>query len=72
MTDDPDPGQDLRGLIAVDPAMDIRISATGRKIHVSGEFEHGRHYTFTIHPGIRSRWGAATARNIPKPSRYRT
>ncbi|MDE2887751.1 MAG: MG2 domain-containing protein [Gemmatimonadota bacterium] len=60
MTDDPDPGQDLRGLIAVDPAMEIRISATGRKIHVSGEFEHGRHYTFTIHPGIRSRWGAAT------------
>ncbi|MCY3767609.1 MAG: MG2 domain-containing protein [Gemmatimonadetes bacterium] len=61
MTDDPDPGQDLRGLIAVEPALDIRISAAGRGIHVSGDFEHGRHYTLTIHPGIRSRWGAATA-----------
>ncbi|MDE3001442.1 MAG: MG2 domain-containing protein [Gemmatimonadota bacterium] len=61
MTDDLDPRQDLRGLIAVDPPMDIRVSAAGRKIHVSGEFEHGRHYTLTIHPGIRSRWGAATA-----------
>ena len=36
LTDDPDPGQDLRGLIAVDPAMEIRISAAGRRIHVSG------------------------------------
>ena len=61
MTDEMDSHQDLRGLIAVDPPMEIRISAVGRKIHVSGAFEHGRHYTLTIHPGIRSRWGAATA-----------
>lgn len=60
MTDDLDPHQDLRGLIALDPQMDVRISAAGRKIHVSGAFEHGRHYTLTIHPGIRSRWGAST------------
>ncbi len=61
LTDEPDPHQDLQGLIAVDPPMDVRIRAAGRKIHVSGEFEHGRHYTLTVHPGIRSRWGAATA-----------
>ena len=61
LTDVPDPRQDLQGLIAVDPPMDVRIRAVGRKIHVSGEFEHGRHYTLTVHPGIRSRWGTATA-----------
>lgn len=61
LTDDVDPRQDLRGLIAVDPPMDIRISAAGRRIHVGGEFEHGRHYTFRVYPGIRSRWGSATA-----------
>ena len=60
LSDDPDPRQDIRGLIAVDPPMDIQVRAAGRKIHVSGEFQHGRHYTLTVHPGIRSRWGVAT------------
>lgn len=61
LSDDLDPRQDIRGLLAVDPLMDIRIRTLGRKIHVSGEFEHGRYYTLTAFPGIRSRWGVATA-----------
>jgi uncharacterized protein YfaS (alpha-2-macroglobulin family) len=61
LSDDLDPHQDIRGLIAVDPPMDIRIRVVGSKINVTGEFQHGRHYTLTAHPGIRSRWGMATA-----------
>ena len=60
-SDDLDPRQDIQGLISMDPPMDIRIKAVGRKVYLSGEFQHGRHYTLTAYPGIRSRWGVATA-----------
>ena len=60
-SDELDPHQDIRGLISVDPPMEIRTRAVGKNVHVNGQFQNGRHYTLTVYPGIRSRWGAATA-----------
>lgn len=59
-SDDLDARQDIRGLIAVEPALDIQLKVVGKRIVVEGNFRHGERYTLKVNPGVRSRWAAKT------------
>jgi alpha-2-macroglobulin len=59
-SDEIDMRQDLRGLVGVDPPLDIEIKAMGDKATVTGPFAPGQSYDLTVHPGIASRWGTRT------------
>ncbi len=65
-SDEPDPRQDLSGLITLDPAVAFKVTRSGNDVLLSGEFKHGAGYTITVHPGIRSRWGTVQQNSIRK------
>ena len=60
-SDDLDFGQDIAGLITVDPPQQLQLNALGKTVGVVGDFLYGQSYALTVHPGIRSRWGIALA-----------
>jgi len=51
-----DPGQDITGLIQVNPRVSLSHKVLGKSIHLSGEFIFGETYSLTV-SGIRSKWG---------------
>jgi len=60
-SDDLDSTQDIRGLIAVEPTVKLKLRAIGKTISVDGDFGFGQSYTVKISRGIRSRWGIKSA-----------
>ena len=59
-SDDLDAGQDVAGLIAVEPIAQVQVKRMGKTAVVGGDFRYGSSYRVTVYPGIRSRWGTAT------------
>ena len=59
-SDELDPHEDLRGLIRIEPQLDINLKTMGKDLYISGDFGHGQEYTVIISTGIRSRWGIAS------------
>lgn len=56
-SDDMDSTQDIRGLIAVEPTLKLKLRVIGKTVSVDGDFSFGQSYTVKISSGIRSRWG---------------
>ena len=51
--------QDLRGLIAFDPDLQIDLKTIGKTVLIKGPFEYGQTYFLKINPGIRSKWATS-------------
>jgi len=56
----------LSGLITVEPALNIRLTAAGREVHISGGFEYGETYRIRAQRGIRSKWGTVTRETVTR------
>ncbi len=56
-SDNLDKGQELQGLISVEPALKLTLKKSGKRIVVKGDFKHGSSYKLTVHKGIRSKFG---------------
>lgn len=63
-SDEPDPAQDIRGLIRVEPHVEIKASVAGKRVLISGNFSFGTSYTLIVSRGIRSRWGTKTEEEV--------
>jgi uncharacterized protein YfaS (alpha-2-macroglobulin family) len=59
-SDELDPAQDIRGLIRVEPHVEITVSTAGKSVLISGNFSFGTSYTLIVSRGVRSRWGTKT------------
>lgn len=69
-SDELDPSQDIRGLIRVEPPVEIKTSVAGRNVSISGNFSFGASYTLIVSRGIRSRWGTRTEEEIRRPVEF--
>ncbi len=69
-SDELDPSQDVRGLIRVEPHVELRASIAGKNVLISGEFTHGASYTLVVSRGIRSRWGSRIEEEIRRPVEF--
>jgi len=49
-------GQDIKGLISVEPAMEISLKSLGQSVYINGDFKFGAKYSVKIR-GIKSKWG---------------
>jgi uncharacterized protein YfaS (alpha-2-macroglobulin family) len=56
-SEEPDPMQDLTGLLEVQPQVSLSLKAVGNEVYLQGAFRHGTTYTLSVYPGIRSRAG---------------
>jgi hypothetical protein len=65
-SDELDSKSDAGGRVSVQPATDVKISALGREIRVTGDFDFGQAYTVRIKKGVRSRWGTLTRTDYEK------
>lgn len=57
-SDDLDKGQNLEGLISVEPKVELTTKKRGKLIIVKGDFKNGQTYSLTLSSGIRSKWGS--------------
>ncbi len=69
-SDEPDPAQDIRGLIRVEPHVEIKTSVARKSILISGEFSFGTSYTLVVSKGLRSRWGTSTEEEVRRPVEF--
>ncbi len=58
-------GQDIKGLVSIDPARAISLKSLDRSIFVGGEFKFGEQYSVTIR-GVRSKWGGKIEKEITR------
>ncbi len=58
-------GQNLDGLISVEPEMPVSVKSINKSIFVSGNFKFGERYTLKI-SGIKSKWGIKIPEEIKK------
>ncbi len=58
-------GQDIRGLVTIDPARAISLKSLGRSIFVGGEFKFGEQYSVKIR-GVRSKWGGKIEKEVTR------
>lgn len=65
-SDELDSKSDAGGRVSVQPATDVKISALGREIRITGDFDFGQVYTVRIKKGVRSRWGTLTRTDYEK------
>ncbi len=49
-------GQDINGLISVEPTMAILLKSVGKSVYINGDFKFGAKYSVKIR-GIKSKWG---------------
>ncbi len=61
-SDDLDIQQDIRGLIRVDPHLEINLNVVNKEVHISGAFVQGKELKIIVNPGIRSKWGTNTTK----------
>ncbi len=58
-------GQDIKGLVSIDPPMKISLKTIGKSIFVGGDFKFGEQYSAII-KGIRSKWGGKIEKEIKR------
>ena len=58
-------GQDVKGLVLIDPSMDISLKSMGKSIFVEGDFKFGEQYTVKVN-GVRSKWGGKIDKEITR------
>ncbi len=56
-------GQDIKGLVLIDPSMNISSKSMGKSIFVEGDFKFGNQYTVKVR-GVRSKWGGQIEKEI--------
>ena len=56
-SDEPAAGQDIRGLVTINPHLPLKLKKSAKTIFINAAFEHGKSYEITVHKGIRSKWG---------------
>ncbi len=57
-------GEDIRGFIRVEPALEFRATAKGKTIALRGDFTRGTSYEIVVLAGLRSRWGTRVSENF--------
>lgn len=61
-SDELDRKQDLSGLISTEPEVgNLRLTASGKEVTLTGDFQMGSSYQVKVSKGIRSRWGSVSA-----------
>jgi len=58
-----DPGQDISGMVRIEPPMDLKLKILGKYVHVGGNFELGESYNLILNQGIQSRLASKLPRD---------
>ncbi|MCF7928197.1 MAG: hypothetical protein K9L68_04435 [Spirochaetales bacterium] len=58
--------QNLSGFLRTEPPKELHIRKFANKLHISGDFEHGKDYLLTVEQGIRSIQGSKTENTVTK------
>jgi len=58
-------GQDVKGLIRLEPPMDIVLKSMEKSVFVEGDFKFGEQYTVKV-MGVRSKWGGRIEKEVAR------